>query len=383
MDLAPYAVTSEKSRGRQHSEPPSAGPSRSPFAVDRQRVVQSTAFRRLEYKTQVFVVREHDHFRTRLTHTLEVAELARRLAAALGANEVLAETISLAHDLGHPPFGHAGETALNEIMAEHGGFEHNAQSLRIVDYLEHPFPEYRGLNLSFEVREGLAKHETAYDRPSHGGSVDASTDDVLAADRQPTLEGQVASLADRLAYCCHDLEDALAAGLVGEADLAGQELWTMSADPVRSRYPHAKLPAVRRPVLNAMGDHLVNQAVWFTLERIKDAGVESVEDVRAADAALVGLPTQTERVLQRWEQFLLTRVYRHKRVAEKDEAGKRTVRGLFDAYLADPSALPPRFAARISHSSAHRVVCDYVAGMTDRYCRRENERLLGPGADPS
>jgi len=372
-NLADYAVRDDRSAGRPHREPDESA--RSPFARDRQRVVQSTAFRRLQYKTQVFVAHEHDHFRTRLTHTLEVVEIARRLATALQVNEALAETVALAHDLGHPPFGHAGETTLNELMADHGGFEHNVQSLRIVDYLEHPFPPFRGLNLSFEVREGLAKHETIYDKPSATAADDPTLADLLATGPFPSIEGQIASLADRLAYDCHDLEDAVGAGLIVESDLAGVELWHVAADPVRRLNPDANLYAVRRPILNALTDLLVCDAVAETRRRIQAAAVASVDDVRNAGAQLVAQSASIESQLAELDTFLRNRVYKHPRLIEMDRHAAEIVTEVFTAYAREPATLPPRFAARIADAGPHRVVCDYVAGMTDRFCRNERDRL--------
>ena len=379
---ADFAVHPGKSAGRVHPEDcdqPVTVTTRpySPFEIDRRRVLQSTAFRRLMYKTQVFVTHVHDHFRTRLTHTLEVAEIARRLAVALGANEVLAETIALAHDLGHPPFGHAGEAALSDLMRDHGGFEHNAQSLRIVDYLEHPFPQYRGLNLTFEVREGLVKHETAYDQPDQGAPPDPSVADLLATGPHPSIEGQIASLADWLAYDCHDLEDALGIQLVHEDDLTPLRLWAQAAEPVRSRFPNANLPAVRRPILNALADSLINDAIAESRRRIEAAGATSPDDVRQTPEPLVAVSSTVEPALHEWEAFLRQKVYRHPRLVEMDSQARDIVTDVVNAYLSDPALLPERFAARIDGSSLERVVCDYVAGMTDRFCRRQHARLAG------
>ena len=373
VNLMPYAVHDDASAGRLHPEP--EDPGRSPFARDRQRVLQSTAFRRLEYKTQVFVSHEHDHFRTRLTHTLEVAEIARRLAVMLRLNEPLAETIALAHDLGHPPFGHAGEAALNKLMANHGGFEHNAQSLRIVDYLEHPFPPFRGLNLSFEVREGLAKHVTAYDHPAQGKDDGPAVADPIATGPSPSLEGQIASLADRLAYDCHDLEDALGAGLIDETNLAEVEVWAEAAAPIREQYPDLSLHAVRRPILNALTDMLLDDAAGETRRRIEATAIATVDDVRRSPAALVSLPETVHLKLAEFESFLRDRVYHHERLVQMDRQAGRTITAVFNAFAGNPDALPPRFTARIPEAGLHQVVCDYVAGMTDRFCQAEHDRL--------
>jgi len=370
---APYAVREAASRGRVHPQP--EDPMRSAFARDRERVLQSTAFRRLEYKTQVFMTREHDHFRTRLTHTLEVAELARRLAVALRVNESLAEVIALAHDLGHPPFGHAGEAALNRLMRDHGGFEHNVHSLRVVDFLEHPFPPFRGLNLSYEVREGLAKHETAYDRPGEAVGRAPALTELFASGTHGTVEGQIASLADRLAYDCHDVEDALGAGLIDERALSQTALWRQAAAPIRGEYPNLSLPAVRRPILNALADMLVFDAISETLRRIAEQGIRTPDDVRRAPDPVVALPDPANGALVEFEALLLGRVYRHERLAEMDARAAGTVAAVFGAYLEEPGRLPPRFARRTDREGVHRVVCDYVAGMTDRFCERERLRL--------
>jgi len=337
--------------------------------------LQCTAFRRLEYKTQVFVPDEHDHFRTRLTHTLEVAEIARRLAVALRVNETLAETIALAHDLGHAPFGHAGETTLNELMRDHGGFEHNAQSLRIVDFLEHPYPGFRGLNLSFEVREGLAKHHTVFDRPAAPAFADAEWEALLACGPYPSVEGQIASLADRLAYDCHDLEDALGAGLIAEPDLAGVALWRQVAEPIRAAYPDRPLPAVRRPILDALLDDLLDDTIGETQHRLTVAGAADVNRVRQAEHSMVGLSSSAECALADLEHFLLERVYRHERLARMDADARRVVLDLFDAYLRMPQALPQRYRDRVDELGLHQVIADYVAGMTDRFCREQRDRL--------
>jgi len=371
--LAGLGVWATSSKGRVHSEPPDA--LRDPFEVDRHRVLGSAAFRRLQYKTQVFVNVEHDHFRTRLTHTLEVAEIARRLAVALGVNERLAEVIALAHDLGHPPFGHAGEAALRGLMSAQGGFEHNIQSLRVVDFLEHPFPQFRGLNLTFEVREGLAKHATLYDAPDAGTAGGLDVGDLFATGAHPTLEAQIASAADRIAYDCHDLEDAIGAGLVDEAELNNTTLWRDAADPVRARHADARLAAVRRPILNRIVDRLIGDVVAETRLNVAGAGVRDVAAVRQASADVVAFSEGVETLCQQLEQLLVERVYRHERVRRADSAAAAAIEKLFAYFRADPARLPPRFADRVTDQGVHRVVCDYIAGMTDRFCQAEHDRM--------
>jgi len=365
--LKSYAVTAANSRGREHSEALPANVD--PFAFDRQRVLHSAAFRRLESKTQVFVTGVHDHYRTRLTHTLEVASTARRLCTAIQVNVAVGELIALTHDLGHPPFGHAGEVALRDLMNDHGGFEHNSQSLRVIEYLEHPYPSFRGLNLSYEVRESLAKHSTIYDQPGRHPLADGSHGPV---------EGQIANLADRVAYDCHDLEDSLEPGLSAEADLQGLDLWREAAGPVRKAWPNLPLAAVRRPILDALEQMLLDDVVAESHHRITAAKVQSVDDVRRCGRMLVALSTKMESRLRELEAFLFERVYRHPMLIRMDAKAARFIQQLFGAYVAEPRTLPPRFAERVAELGAHRVVCDYIAGMTDRFCQAEYKRLFEP-----
>ncbi len=365
--IKPYAVTAANSRGRDHAEqiPQNADP----FAIDRQRVLHSAAFRRLEFKTQVFVVGEHDHFRTRLTHTLEVASIARRLCVGLQVNVAVGELIALTHDLGHPPFGHAGETALRDLMKDHGGFEHNAQSLRVIEYLEHPYPPYRGLNMTYEVRESLAKHCTIYDKPgSH----------PLADGTRAPVEGQIANLADRLAYDCHDLEDAIGAELIGESDLADVHLWAAAIAGQRRQYPDLPLAAIRRPVLDALEAAMLADIAATSRTRITVAKLKTLDDVRQAGLDVVAFSESMESRVRELEAFLREKVYRHPRLIRMDNKAVRFVTRLFEAYLAEPKLLPPRFAARIADQGAHRVICDYVAGMTDSFAQAEYSKLFEP-----
>ncbi|MBN2447380.1 MAG: deoxyguanosinetriphosphate triphosphohydrolase [Phycisphaerae bacterium] len=361
----PYAVTSASSRGREH---PEHFPARvDPYAIDRQRVLHCAAFRRLEYKTQVFVAGEHDHFRTRLTHTLEVASIARRLCVGLQVNAAVGELIALTHDLGHAPFGHAGEETLAGLMQNHGGFEHNAQTLRVVTYLEHPYPAFRGLNMTFEVRESLAKHCTLYDKPGLHPLADGS---------HAPVEGQIANLADRIAYDCHDLEDAVGAGLIVEPDLQEITLWAQAAGPVRESYPDLPLAAVRRPILDALEAALLNDVVAESRRRIKTAGVSSVDDVRQAPRDLVAFSDAMQPHVGQLESFLADRVYHHHRLVRMDDKADRFISQLFNAYVSRPKLLPPRFHQRIDDQGLHCVTCDYLAGMTDRFCQDEYQRLF-------
>ena len=352
--LAPYAVRSAD--GAERANDATLDPLRGPFAVDRRRIINCTAFRRLEHKTQVFAPTHHDHFRTRLTHTLEVADIARCLAVGLRANESLTEAITLAHDLGHPPFGHAGEAALNEAMEDHGGFNHNTHAVRVVEYLEHPFPDFRGLNLTAETLSGLRTHATGYDTPDSSFS-------------GPTIEAQIASVAERAAYDCHDLEDAIGAGMVDLNAVAELTLWRQASAGQAGRNIHA----IRRVVLNAMLDAILDDVISVSTQSLRPIG--SIGDVRAADQALVVPSSAMETQLAELERFLTDRVYKQPVIQEGDAEGRAMVLDLFEVFRKKPDALPERFRQRIDDQGLHRVICDYIAGMTDRFCRSEQVRL--------
>jgi len=369
--LAPYAVRSADCRGRTHAEQPD--PLRTPFELDRHRVISCTAFRRVRSKTQVFGgSQRRDHYRTRLTHSLEVAGISRLMARKLRANETLAETIALAHDLGHPPFGHAGEAALEEMMADHGGFEHNAHALRVVDFLEHPFPAFRGLNLTYEVREGLIKHITQFDTPRQDDP-DPSVADLLESGPIPTVEAQIVALADRLAYDLHDLEDAIGAGFVDHDALESIALWHESRSGIEAP-PGTNIHAIRRPVLDAMLNTLLADAIQTSTARL--ATCKSPDDTRQAGGPSVVLSEQMNNRLKEAESLLGRRVYDRPEVAGTDAQARQIVRMLFTAYCSRLDELPQRFRSRIDDQGVHRVVCDYIAGMTDRYCRTEHARIV-------
>lgn len=370
--LANYAIRADQCGGRRFAEPEDR--LRDPFELDRHRVVECAAFRRLERKTQVFLAGRHDHFRTRLTHTLEVAQIARCLARNLFANETLAETIALAHDLGHPPFGHAGESALAKLMTHHGRFNHNLHAVRVVEYLEHPFPPFRGLNLTRETLAGLLSHVTGYDTPESqtdlGDSSHASSDRL---DVRPSLESQMASLADRLAYNGHDIEDAIGAGLLTVEQLSHVTLWQTAFSDVIARFPGTNVFQVRRAVLDRMLDVVLTDAVQTTTSALREVG--SVEELRSLGKPVVTLSPDMERKVVELEEFLLSAVYKHTEILAMDATGKRVVESLFRSYQLEPSALPPRYRDRIAEQGAERVICDYIAGMTDAFCLREQERF--------
>ncbi len=408
--LAPYATRSCDGGHRVHPEPPD--PLRSPFELDRHRIIESAAFRRMEHKTQVFVATQHDFFRTRLTHTLEVADIARCLAERLRANEQLAEAVSLAHDLGHPPFGHAGEVALDEAMADFGGFNHNVHSLRVVEFLEHPFPAFRGLNLTAATRAGLHTHQTRYDRPAAEGHATAVTDpnakDTTGAPPvgsnrgvhrspegtgavgmcvRPSVESQIASLADRIAYNCHDLEDAIGSGFLGFDDLSDVALWREALERTMPRSSEDHVLAVRRIILEEMLRTVLTDVVRTArhrLQGITSGGNREATSLRASSRAmgypLVAPSAAVESKVVELERFLSERFYRHPEILRMDAQGRAMVLALFEAYRSNPQELPARFAARIDGQGVACVVRDYMAGMTDRFCQREHARLVAAGA---
>ncbi|MFQ5805681.1 MAG: dGTP triphosphohydrolase [Phycisphaerae bacterium] len=352
---------------REHEDPHAAG--QPPLAVDRQRVIHSSAFRRLQYKTQVFVARHGDHFRSRLTHTLEVASLARTIAEALGLKADLAEVVALAHDLGHPPFGHAGERALHKCMKKRGQrFEHNEQTLRVVSYLEHPYPEFRGLNLTAAVGACLRTHRTAYDRPD-------------AAGREPApLEGQVVAQADQLAYVLHDLQDGLYAELLEPARLMDIELWRTTYSGPETPTRSACLRHLR-PTVERMLAVLIDDLKTSFDQRQAESSVESTEPTRGGERTLVERSAAGQHRLDELGELLHASVYKDRQVVRMDDKATRIVQEVFDAYVNKPQLLPRRFAERVPKDGKVRVVADYVAGMTDRFCQDEHARLFDPTMD--
>jgi len=365
-NLAPFALKSASSRGRAFPEPEDQ--LRTAWERDRDRIVHCTAFRRLMYKTQVFVNREGDQYRTRLSHSLEVAQVARSVGNALGLNEPLCEALGLAHDIGHPPFGHRGEVALNELMEKHGGFRHNAQVLRVTDLLERRSPDYHGLNLTLEVRQSLLKNEQ--DWPAELGP----------RPPRPCLEAQVADLADSTAYHAHDVEDGLNAGMFSEDDLTeGSALWREALASVEERYPgfltgsdDRKLRV--RTIANQMIKLCINDLIGASHARIEAAGVSSPDDVREHDEALVGHGT-FERDVKELRAFLYKRFYRHEHLKRLSEYAREVLGALFPVYIAHPDEMPPWYREWVQRVGLHRAVCDYLAGMTDRFAEREFERL--------
>jgi dGTPase len=365
--LAPYAVNSSQSRGRRHPEPEAA--TRTQFQRDRDRIIHCTAFRRLEYKTQVFVNHEGDLYRTRLTHSLEVAQIARSVARSLRANEDLVEAIALAHDLGHTPFGHAGQDALNECMRPFGGFEHNLQSLRVVDELEERYGAFDGLNLCFETREGILKH-CSLDNARKLGAVA----ERFIMRKQASLEGQIANLADEIAYNNHDVDDGLRSGLIVAEQLDAIPIVARHSAEARYRFPSIGERRLVHETVRRMINTLVVDLIEETRGRITLARPTSVEDVRGA-GPLVGFSRQIGVEQEALKSFLRDRLYRHPEVMRMTTKSRRIVRELFDAFHQEPRLLPSDHQARVGHHGP-RAIADYIAGMTDRFAIREHRRLF-------
>ena len=368
--LAPYAVRSRDSRGRAYldNEPDY----RTAFQRDRDRVLYTTAFRRLEYKTQVFFNYEGDYFRTRLTHTLEVAQIGRTLARALGANEDLVEVICLAHDLGHSPFGHAGESALSRLMKDHGGFDHNKQSLRIVTELEERYPEFPGLNLSWEVREGIVKHESEYDIS------DAREYDP---DLRGNLETQICNVADELAYTTHDLDDGLRSGMINPDMLKGIAWWQILVETFKWRGP-LLADVDRHRMIRTLVELLVTAMIEATDARLKESRALSALDIQKLDHNVIGYDELAQRRNRELKDFLFHKLYRHYRVMRMQVKAERIVTDLFQAYQDEPMILPGHVQAWIDKRGLERTICDYIAGMTDRFAIEEHERLFDPFLKP-
>jgi len=364
--LAPYAIRSKKTKGRHY---PDKEPGyRTVFQRDRDRILHTTAFRRLEYKTQVFINYEGDHFRTRLTHTLEVAQIGRTLARALGANEDLVETICLAHDLGHPPFGHSGEVILNRLMKEYGGFDHNKQSYRIVTKLEKRYPEFAGLNLTWEVLEGIVKHETEYDIS------DASDYDP---ELRGHLEAQIANVADELAYTAHDLDDGLRSGMITPEMLSGIEMWEILRESIQWK-GNTLSDLNRHRLIRRLIGILVSDVVEATSQEINAASAKSANDLQKLDHNVARYTSDTHRRNRELKDFLYNKLYRHHRVVRMAVKAERLITELFNAYHNEPTMLDGTFQKLIDERGLERTICDYIAGMTDRYAVEEHQKLFDP-----
>jgi dGTPase len=368
--LAPYGLRSKNTKGRIY---PDEEPGyRTSFQRDRDRILHTTAFRRLEYKTQVFINYEGDYYRTRLTHTLEVAQIGRTIARALGANEDLVEAICLAHDLGHPPFGHSGEVALARLMNDHSGFDHNKQSLRIVTDLERRYPDFPGLNLTWEVREGIVKHESEYDMSD-------------ASDYNPELRGhleaQIANVADELAYTAHDLDDGLRSGMITPRTLEGITLWEILAESVGWYGPYLEeLP--RHQLIRRLIGLEVSDLVQATHQNILESKIKSVAELQGLPYNVIGFSEDMHRRNRQLKDFLYANLYRHHRVVRMAVKAERIITDLFKTYLDEPEMLPEHVQSFVEERGLERTICDYIAGMTDRYAIDEHQKLLDPNIKP-
>jgi dGTPase len=370
QSLSPYGVRSMNSRGRDYPE--EEPEYRTAFQRDRDRILHTTAFRRLEYKTQVFIIHEGDYYRTRLTHTLEVAQIGRTVARALGANEDLEEAICLAHDLGHAPFGHSGEVALNRLMKDKGGFDHNKQSLRIVTELEQRYPDFPGLNLTWEVREGIVKHESEYD------IADAAD---YTPDLRGPLEAQIANAADELAYTAHDLDDGLRSGMITTHMLEGITLWEILAESVGWRGPLLDDLARHRLIRRLIGIE-VSDLVSSTSQTLRESSARSVDDLQRLPYNVIGYSEDMHRRNRQIKDFLYANMYRHHRVVRMAVKAERIISDLFNAYHAEPFMLPQHVQDWIEGRGLERTICDYIAGMTDRFALQEHDKLFDPSTLP-
>ena len=366
--LASYAMKSAETKGRVHKE--KEHDYRSAYQRDRDRIIYSTAFRRLEYKTQVFVNHEGDYYRTRLTHTREVAQIAKSIARALRLNEDLTEAIALAHDLGHTPFGHAGEDALRVLMKKHGGFEHNAQGLRVVDLLEERYPEFPGLNLSWEVREGIVKHSTLFDSPPFAAEFDKGS--------MSLLETQVVDAADEIAYDNHDLDDGITSGMILESDLPKIDLWEEANRIVASKYRGLSGEKSKYQIIRRLIDSQVTDLIGMSEANIKRAKIRSAKDAKRLKEKTITFSGGMLKKRAPLRKFLLDNLYQHYRVVRMSDKAARFIRDLFKVYLTKPQQLPPKFQKRLKKEGAHRVICDYIAGMTDRYALDEYKKFFEP-----
>lgn len=370
--LASYAMDATSSRGRRHDDS-ILQTYRSEYQRDRDRIIHSGAFRRLEYKTQVFLYSEGDYYRTRLTHTIEVSQIARTIAKVLNLNEDLVEAIALAHDLGHAPFGHAGEDVLNELMKNHGGFNHNLQTLRIVEHLENRYPHFRGLNLTWEVREGLAKHMTNYDTSI------AREIAEFEPEKQPTLEAQVVDLADEIAYNNHDLDDGITSQLIKEEDLTQLAIWKEINHSIQKTYGVISPKIKKYQLIRLLISCLVEDLIAQSQKNITTSNIKSVDDVHRSEKKLISFSEEMLDKIGPLRQFLWDKFYHHYRIVRMAEKARRFITELFTLYIEKPDALPQEFQKHIkTEDDRYVIVCDYIAGMTDRYALEEHKKLFNP-----
>jgi dGTPase len=368
-DLAGYASRSIDSRGRKYSE--LFRDDRPAFERDRDRIIHSAAFRRLEYKTQVFVNHEGDYYRTRLTHSLEVAQIGKGVARLLKLNEELTEALALAHDLGHTPFGHTGEEVLNRLMESNGGFEHNLQSLRVVDELEERYPGFNGLNLSWEVREGIIKHSSPYDKP-------LGIDDEFFPGIVPSIEAQLINFADEIAYNNHDIDDGLKSGLINIEQLKKVDLWNKVFSDIEYQYPGIDLDRKKCQTISALIGMFIKDLSVTTFSNISKLKIRSIEDLRKINSQVVSFSPEMAEMNRQLKQFLMENLYRHYKVERMRVKAERYLTQLFEIYIKHPTLLPGKHQQKMAKASRERVVCDYIAGMTDRFALDEYKRLFEP-----
>jgi dGTPase len=365
--LAPYALKSYESKGRLYNEEEST--SRTAFERDRDRIIHTTAFRRLEYKTQVFVFYEGDHYRTRLTHTLEVAQLGRSLARGLGCNQDLTEAICLAHDLGHAPFGHAGEHILNQLMTDHGGFNHNTQSYRVVTELEERYPHFNGLNLTYETRSGMIKHETAYDKSDATG---------YEPEKRASLEAQISNLADEIAYNAHDLDDGIRAGLFTPQDLDVLTIWEELTDSVSWQKGTPLSDVCRHEIIRELIGRSISDVLSQTTANLEINQLNTSEKVQTHPENVVGYSEDFGQKIQQLKSFLYEHMYRHYRLMRMQFKAERFISEMFNVYISDPRMLPDSVQAKLDTTPRPRAITDYIAGMTDRYALDEWKKIFDP-----
>jgi dGTPase len=357
--LAPYACFSSESRGRQYAQ--KEHPLRTVFQRDRDRVIHSAAFRRMEYKTQVFVNHEGDHYRTRLTHTIEVAQISRSVARTLGLNEDLAEAIALVHDLGHTPFGHSGEEVLNDLLADFGGFNHNCQSLRVVDFLERRYPEYPGLNLTYEVREGIAKHETT-SQPIYP--------EIFPPGEKPTLEASLVDIADAIAYNSHDIDDGLSSGILKWEMLDDIPLWLEMLAASKKMYPELDEDHRRYSMVRLLVNRQATDLIENTIKNIERENIVSLQDVRNSKRVLIAFSGEFKGKIESLKKFLSEQMYHHPHLVEMSQQAEEVIRTLFDRYKNNPEKLHGKYKLRLKEEPTELIIADFIAGMTDRYAYR-------------
>ncbi|HAG51337.1 MAG TPA: deoxyguanosinetriphosphate triphosphohydrolase [Deltaproteobacteria bacterium] len=366
--LALYAMHSKDSRGRRYKE--TEHPFRTAFQRDRDRIIHCNAFRRLEYKTQVFVYHEGDHYRTRLTHTIEVAQISRTIARTLNLNEELSEAIALAHDLGHPPFGHTGEKTLAHLMKGHGSFEHNLHSLRIVEYLERRYPNFKGLNLTWELREGIVKHSSEHDRP-----------EVLKEyepEKEPCLEAQIVDLADEIAYNNHDIDDGLSSEMINAGQLKDVELWQENYERIKKAHPKEDFKIHKSQTVIQIINQQVTDLIAQISKEIEKRKIGSVQDIRDIGESIARFSPEMNRKNTELKKFLKKNLYSHHRVIRMSDKADRILKALFKVYLDEPQLLPPHVYADLEEKGKERLICDYIAGMTDRFALDEYKKLFDP-----